>query len=91
MAGSCAFSSSLSLALGSLRSPCWDTVQPARAIKGVEVKVPVRLSPDLKGSLCGTAVAWPVQVGQVWNRCRPFILRVAFPDAVAGAGKYTCS
>lgn len=48
MAGSCAFSSSLSLALGSLRSLCWDTVQPARAIKGVEVKVPVRLSPRLE-------------------------------------------
>ena len=47
-------------------------------------------APDLKGSLCGPAVAWKTEEGQVLNHCCPFTLRVVFPDSVDGARKYVC-
>lgn len=39
-------------------------------------------APDWKESLCGPAVAWQLQEGQVFNHCRPFILHVVYSLAM---------
>lgn len=59
--------------------------------KGLRQRCRSGSAPDLKGSLCGPAVAWSFQEGQALNQCSSFILCVVFPDKDDVACKYLCS
>lgn len=94
--GSCSFSSSLFLLLKEiLLALCLEFLVHrevcTKPSKGWRQRCCSSSALSLKGSLCGTAVAWLFQKGQVWNHCSSFILCVIFPDKENVAGKYLSS